>query len=109
MSVPKKSSPSVDETIEKLEIIGDAHRKISLKYTDACVTRAIEARKAKKLGLTNQRIADALGITESAVRSLIRRSGGFNTMSKVDCSYCMDFWVATGSCPKCGMTQVGDQ
>jgi len=37
--------------------------------------RGYYARIAKQHGLTNQEIADAYGITEAAVRTLIKRAG----------------------------------
>lgn len=44
------------------------------EYQTQCLHRGYYARIAKRHGLTNQEIADAYGITETAVRGLIKRA-----------------------------------
>lgn len=44
-------------------------------YSRARQARIQVAQAARRAGLTNQQIADAYGITESAVRGLLKRAG----------------------------------
>lgn len=60
------------------------HQIIAVDYLERCraqmeraaANRILYIKLSRKYGLTNQRIADALGITESAVRGLVERHGG---------------------------------
>lgn len=68
MSVP------VDGTDSRKEIARTFLSLANDEYQQHQTHRGYYARIAKEHGLTNQEIADAYGITEAAVRGLIRRA-----------------------------------
>lgn len=66
MSVPKKSS--------REEITGELKLAQS-QYEDSRQIRLAAVQYARSVGLTNQAIGDQLGLTEAAIRMMLKRSG----------------------------------
>jgi len=69
MSVPSRA------VTDRKEIARTFLKLASEQYQEHRRHRAYYARIAKSHGLTNQDIADEYGITEAAVRAMIRRAG----------------------------------
>lgn len=65
MSVPKKSS--------REEITAELG-KVREQYEDSRELRLAAVKYARSAGLTNQAIGDQLGLTEAAVRQMLKRS-----------------------------------
>lgn len=77
MSIPTQTGPGPqDLALTYLRMAAERHRTNTdaVKVSDA--HRAYFATIARRHGITLQRIADEYGITESAVRAMLKRNGG---------------------------------
>lgn len=63
-----------DATPKEVANLKDFLRRENAEYQDRCARRPVYAKIAKGYGFTNQEIADEYGITEAAVRGLIKRA-----------------------------------
>ena len=63
-----------DTTPKEVESLKNFLRSENAAYRDRVSRRKLFAKIAKSQGLTNQEIADIYGVTEGAVRALIKRA-----------------------------------
>lgn len=72
-------------------------KDVNEEYQLARAFRIRMAGYARKAGLTNQEIGDAYGISEAAVRQMLKRAAA------PDCAICKDQPKRGHYCPDCGM------
>lgn len=94
MSLHARTSPDRKQLArEFLELANDQYQQHRLH-------RVYYARIAREHGLTNQDIADAYGVTETAIRSLLKRA---KPAEPVNCGHCRDSVKPGHICPICGL------
>ena len=64
-------------------------------YQESRRNRVKYAQIARECGLTNQEIADAYGVTEAAIRQMLKRAAA-------ECGYCYDSPKRGHYCADCG-------
>lgn len=97
MSVPARG------TIDRKELALTFLRLANDQYQQHRLHRVSAARLARRQGLTNQDIADAYGVTETSIRSLLKRAKPAPT-----CATCKDSVRPSYYCPDCGLSNPNE-
>ena len=91
----------------RAEIAAEFLRIAARDLATATLARIRYIGLARQYGVTNAAIADALGVTEKAVRGLIGRNSGI--INEPECSVCGDGVAPGYYCPECGLYNGGEE